>query len=267
MINIVCALPCEAKPLINRFKLRCISDSVFPLYQNEEIFLIVSGIGKVAVSNAIAFLFVKTGENKNRAWLNYGIAGHKSLAIGENVIINKVTDSVTNRHYYPVVMENVKLQKKGIVTVDQPADNYAGDSLYDMEASAFMESISRYASIEFVKLFKVVSDNECQSISSINKSFVSSLIESSLAEIVCLMERMSNLQADYARIYVQPKIYDQCIAEWHFSQYQKKQLMKLLIRWEAVVGVMEFSRLSKFNKSSEVIDFIDQGLRSYEFSL
>ena len=101
MINIVCALHCEAKPIVDYYKLSALPNCIFPIYSNEQINVVVSGIGKVDTSAAMTYLFVKTLEHKNSAWLNYGIAGHKSAALGTWFNVNKISEVSSGLNWYP----------------------------------------------------------------------------------------------------------------------------------------------------------------------
>ena len=56
MINILTALPCEAKPLIHHYRLNGRQVHGFRIYENSDMRLIVSGIGKVAAAAACACL-------------------------------------------------------------------------------------------------------------------------------------------------------------------------------------------------------------------
>ena len=83
MIQLLTALKCEARPLIEAFNLvRCQGNGPHELYQNGELQLLVSGPGKTAAAAATAFAFASSGLQENTAWLNIGIAGHRQLQPG-----------------------------------------------------------------------------------------------------------------------------------------------------------------------------------------
>jgi spore photoproduct lyase len=71
MIYIVTALAGEAIPLINAFKLKKdLSFTKFDLFKNDEIRLIVSGIGKIRSSIATTYLLVKNSPSSDDRILN-----------------------------------------------------------------------------------------------------------------------------------------------------------------------------------------------------
>ena len=69
MINIVTALPAEARPLRDHFKL-CdkLQNTAFALYRNADTALIVAGPGKVAAAAATAVLAGITPASTTSAW-------------------------------------------------------------------------------------------------------------------------------------------------------------------------------------------------------
>ena len=84
MIHFVVALPAEGKPLIDRYGLRRRTlRSDYPIYEGNDITLIVSGIGKVAAAAATACLHASTNDHRPGVWLNVGIAGHSQRPVGE----------------------------------------------------------------------------------------------------------------------------------------------------------------------------------------
>lgn len=106
MLYLVTALPCEAKPLIEYFKLTKMTHIhlPFPVFVNKsnDIYLVISGIGKVKAAIATTFLY-SLASDQTGCFLNIGIAGSLEYQIGDCVIANKVTEFSTQRHWYPYV--------------------------------------------------------------------------------------------------------------------------------------------------------------------
>src|SRR5436853_5329305 len=100
LINLVIALHCEAKPLIQHLKLKKIVDQSlpFPVYLNpsKTIHLVIAGVGKIRMATATAFLFCFTGAKPYSSFLNIGIAGSTQFKIGELVFANKISEISTN---------------------------------------------------------------------------------------------------------------------------------------------------------------------------
>jgi 5'-methylthioadenosine/S-adenosylhomocysteine nucleosidase len=89
MIGIVCAMHEEASYLIKKYKLKQVCGKPFKIYQNQDITLIISLIGKV---NAAAATVELIDLYKPKYIVNIGLAGglNKELEIGQTVIISKV---------------------------------------------------------------------------------------------------------------------------------------------------------------------------------
>lgn len=163
-MGIVIALISEAKPLIDHFKLKaCTSKFSFSLYRNDTIHLIVSGIGKVNAALAVSCLQNEM-EGFPAAWLNVGIAGHRSMAIDTGVIAHQVVDAGTTHTYYPTLL--VPFGKTHtLCTVDRPETSFPDDYVYEMEASGFMQAALKCSTSELVHCYKIISDNRHMSIS------------------------------------------------------------------------------------------------------
>ena len=76
MLIWVCALHCEAKPVIDFYRLKkSHDDTAFDLYRGDDMVCIISGTGKVASSAACAWLAARYADAASLAWINLGIAG------------------------------------------------------------------------------------------------------------------------------------------------------------------------------------------------
>lgn len=156
------ALQAEAQYLINYYKLKQ-NDSIqdFKLFSNDNIILIVSGVGKEKTKNALNYCFENFQINKA---INIGIAGccDSSIRIG--------TLFCTNR-----LLKNINFAS--ITCVDEPlsCDENLETLLVDMESAYFKEIVSKY--IDDIYIFKVVSDYLDTTIP--KKSFVIDLIQKS----------------------------------------------------------------------------------------
>jgi nucleoside phosphorylase len=164
------ALLCEAQSLINFFKLE-IDTTVknlpkySKLYINNEIILIVSGIGKENTIKALTFVFETF---KIKKAINLGIAGcgDSSIKIGTLFCTNKL---LPNINFAP------------ITTVDKPleCDSELETLLVDMEAKYFIE-VSKEYNISNTYIFKVISDYLDLEIP--KKAFVLELMQNNFAK-------------------------------------------------------------------------------------
>jgi nucleoside phosphorylase len=196
MLNIVVALPAEARPLLEHFRLRDKQhNTAFPLYRNADMALIVSGPGKVAAAAATALL-AETGTTRSTtAWLNIGIAGHAHHAIGSGFIAHRITDSATGKNWYPPQIHDLSMPTENLYTVDRPEDDYPTAALYEMEASGFFPVACRFSSSELVQCFKVVSDNRTQATTAVTAKVCAQLITEKLTDIEQLVNTLSGMAA------------------------------------------------------------------------
>jgi nucleoside phosphorylase len=198
MINIVVALPAEARPLLDHFRLLDKQhNTAFPIYRNPDMALIVSGPGKVAAAAATALL-AGTGTSHTRAaWLNIGIAGHAHHAIGSGYLAHRITDRATGTNWYPPQIHDLPMPTENLCTVDRPEDDYPAVVLYEMEASGFFPVASRFSSSELVQCFKVISDNRTQATTAVTAKLCTQLITGRLADIEQLVNALSGMADDH----------------------------------------------------------------------
>lgn len=159
------ALLCECQTLINYFKLKQDkSCKNFKLYHNNQIIIIVSGIGKKNTINALNFIFENFEISKA---INIGIAGckDKNIDIGTLFCTNQKLKGIANT---------------SLTTVDEPLNdiNKLKTTLVDMEASYFQEVCNKYC--EKIYILKVVSDYLDTNIP--KKSFIIELMQKSFKE-------------------------------------------------------------------------------------
>ena len=157
MLCLVVALAAEARPLLASYRLQGVSGHPYRICADEQTHLIVSGIGKVAAAAATAYLRALIGDTP-AAWLNIGIAGHGSQAVGTPLLAHKVVDVASGKPFYPTFTAPPPCRTTLLHTVDH-AQPPVGDAAYDMEASGFCEAAQRFATSERIHCLKVVSDN------------------------------------------------------------------------------------------------------------
>ena len=229
MLHIVTALPCEAKPLIQHYRLNGgQSENGFRIYENPQIRLIIAGIGKCAAAAACAYLQGAEPHGKH-AWLNLGIAGHGGLNIGAAVMAHKVTDASTGKCWYPAMPFKHPCPTVELVSVDQPQTDYDDNIAYDMEAAGFYATTSRFNSSELVQVLKIISDNRDTPADQVSAQQAEQIIS---ANLDCIDELIQHLFALQQQQQIPPEI-KQFQQQWRFSVSQQHQLQRLLQRWQA----------------------------------
>lgn len=265
MLNIIVALKCEAKPLIQHYGLKHVpGNHPFPVYEKDGIILTISGPGKVASAAATAFIYTLLGQHSNSGWLNLGIAGHKSRSIGQGVLVHKITDNAANKNWYPSIVFTPQCESVNLITIDQKKDQYHENAIYEMEAAGFFEIASRFSTTELIHCYKVISDNQFNPVTNITEELVIELIFANLAEIDIILTEIRNLSATLKSLETVPPNYQEISNRWHFSVYQKGELRRLLKRWELVLCEPESNKtsliplLKKCKNSKGVLSLLGQ---------
>jgi nucleoside phosphorylase len=159
-INLVVALPAEAKPISSRFGLERVQpDLVFPLYRRERVTLVVAGPGKANAAAATAFLYAVGGCPLDAVWVNPGIAGHAEGQIGEILLAHEITDAGSDLSWHPSLAADSPCPSENLVTLDRPDLVYEHDGMVDMEASGFYPTARRFSADGLVQVLKTISDN------------------------------------------------------------------------------------------------------------
>ncbi len=150
MIYIVTALKPEAQAFVDFYRLKKSKLDNYTVFYNEQIHLIVSGLGVLnarAATQTIINHFDITDKDK---FLNIGICGApSSYEIGELLEIGSITYEGINHTFKDA---------QSIVCLDSEAsdNNY---KIVDMESYGFYDAVIHNPAIEKFYIFKVVSDH------------------------------------------------------------------------------------------------------------
>ena len=236
MINLVVALPAEARPLIRHYHLWSREPrGLFPVHENETIRLVVCGAGKVSAAAATAFLQATGDHAGMQGWLNVGVAGHAEQAIGEGLLAHRITDQATGRQWYPPLVIDRPPPSGNLTTLDQAGPEYPDETMLDMEASGYYPIACRDATAELVHSYKVISDNRQSPAGSLNAARVEDLVSGRLEEIDTLITQVSELAHELRALHAAPPELELFEANWRFSVSQRHQLRRLLKRWHLIL--------------------------------
>ncbi len=223
------ALPCEAKPLIEHFKLKKeLSCTAFTIYRNSQITLTVTGIGKSSMAAGVAYTLALFSAPTLPVLMNVGIAGHGSYQLGSVFAADKITDQESGRSYYPQLIVNPPCPTQAFTTVVQPQLEYPSESLYEMEASAFYEIAIRFSSNELIQCIKIISDNKNNPSTQIKPAQVSRWLSDVLPLIEKYYSQLSRLASMSQTQLAHTVNYAEIITNWHFTTSEKLQLSNLL---------------------------------------
>lgn len=202
-IGIVTALHAEARPLIDYFNLKKdLASAKFEIFSNDDIALIVSGIGKIKSAVATTYFFSQIDP---ACAVNFGICGTPKThyTIGDLIVINKIIDFAGRREFFPDMIVKHGLIEDQVTTFDTPVTmDMAVElnlNLVDMEASGFFQSASVFLAPDKIATLKIVSDY--LELDHITREFVAELVQKKLPEIDGFIQRFSAAQSKSDEVF------------------------------------------------------------------
>ena len=267
-VFIFIALACEAKPLIQKYALKKLSQQhPFELYSNDKIAVIITGVGKVAMAGAVTYSMAIFPEIQKPLLLNLGIAGHKNKPLGAMYLADKIIDAENSKKkFYPQLVGSFPSPSTVLCTVSKPHKEYTGDCLYDMEAAAFYEMAIKFSSSELIHCLKVISDNQDQPADTVNAKTVSVWIDQQLTVINIIVEHLMALRLSITE--PQPILYQALIEQYHFTVTAQIKLKALLQRWDVVTDKSSLViNHSDFTNGKQILVWLERIIERQDFSL
>ena len=264
MIHLFCALKCEAKPLLDHYRLNHHAPAdVFPVYVNQQqnISLTITGIGKQSAAAAVIYTWMLLEAQASDAWLNVGMAGHGNMNTGNIALANHIIDADSQQGWYPQILFDTDLPRSKLLSLSTPCTDYR-DCLYDMEAAGFYASVTRIATSELCHCLKIISDNPDNPAKILPEKAVHELIQKNLDAIIQTITQLQSLSDELASIHAPLQYYEQFQNRWHFTQYEKNRLRQLLQRWQALFAERDplSPELNTLKNSSEVLAQLEHTL-------
>ncbi len=241
------------------YRLRGVGGHPYRICAGEQTHLIVSGVGKVAAAAATAYLRARIGDAP-AAWLNIGIAGHGSQAVGTPLLAHKVVDAASGQPFYPTFTAPPPCRTTLLSTVDR-VQSPDDDAAYDMEGSGFCAAAQRFATSERIHCLKVVSDNPQSPHQTLNAEKVAALIKAQLDVIAQVGEHLQTLSRQLHALHSDPPGFAALTTRWSFTATQQHQLRGLLTRWQTLAPDCSLDdALLALQSRDEVLDYIKKQL-------
>ncbi len=241
MVNLLVALAAEGRPLIQHFGLEPLPGGApFQLFRGGDLQLVVSGIGKVAAAAAAGYLYHLNGSHRDQAWLNLGLGGHRELAVGAVRLAHKVSDAA--ECWYPPRVFPTPCATAEVRTVPEPERQFSQNAVYDMEASGFYATCTRFSTGELVHVLKIISDNAAEPARRPSRREVGELMGAQLPVVERVIGELQALAAEQENVHEDPEELQQFLGRWRFTVTQQFQLRDLLRRWQLIklgVSAME----------------------------
>ena len=182
MLIFMCALHCEAKPIIDFYRLKKSTEPAdFDLYFNGQIACIVSGMGGEKMTAAVAWAINEVAQ-PDSTWINLGIAGHRTLEVGSMVLASKVSLSGQLKSIQLNPSSDTELTFLPVITQQKESVNYIDDAMFDMEAYPFIKAVLTVTPNKNALCIKIISDNQ-NSLPTRNKAQISDLIARHMTDI------------------------------------------------------------------------------------
>lgn len=264
MIHLVVALPAEAKPIIRHYQLKRVSSlKHFSVYRSEDVFLILSGVGRANAQEAVACLHECAASPKNSIWLNVGIAGHREYPLGTGVLAHKIIDRQTDESWYPPILFKPPCPTASILTVDRPEAQYSEPLVYEMEASGFYDAATQYSTAELIHCFKVISDNRKTSPWFAMRR-AERLMTNHLETIDAIVQSLKALASSLPTFSRSDEDIEVMTKRWHFTVTERHQLKRLLERLRTLEpeGVILDGELKQLRNAGEVLHFLEHRIDS-----
>lgn len=262
-IVIQTALKQEAAPIISYFDLKkVVSEHAYPLYQNDNLFLAISGTGKLAAAGTLSFIVAKYC-NQTPILINFGIAGGK-YEIGTPFLISSISDHASMQREYPSFAYELPIDFAPLITVDQPETSLMAETLYDMEASGFFHAAKKLTTLEYIAILKVVSDQGVSHHSQIDKS----QLQKHLAQAIHPLKQLINAIKDIQQPPFASQEEEIFLNRWHFTTCESHKLMHLLTRLQAIYPEEGFiSYCLPLKSGKEVLNKLEKLLQEAEICL
>lgn len=192
MIYLITALDAEARPLIEKYRLKRDYTLPYTLYVGEEIVLLVTQPGKNNAMMATSALLGWRIPKAQDILLNVGICGAPAeYPIGESMLIHQIFDG--DRRYYPDILYPHTLRESPLLCSETPADT-PRDIPVDMESGGVYAAAARFFKLHRMAFFKIVSDH-CQP-ETVTKEGVITLVHSRIPELDRLITALKSVSAE-----------------------------------------------------------------------
>lgn len=165
MIHIFTALYPEAKPLIQALSLKkCAAQTHYQQFLSEEgdLCLTITGVGPLQAAAVTASVLTDYDAGAQDQLLSLGTAARLTTCPASMYHVNKITEAVTMRDFYPDMVLNTGLPEASLITgaklYTKQESGYAAD-LYDMEAAAIYQAASMFLGPHQMNFLRIVTDD------------------------------------------------------------------------------------------------------------
>lgn len=259
-IIIISAFKSEIEFLLKRYNLKRISlIKEFSIYSDAKssIYVAISGMGNLNMSNIIGFLAGKNIINKFSLIFNIGLAGSKNDKIGSIYRANKLSMLNQKNNFYPLNIVSSAIKNKNLITTDYIID-YPEAELIDMEGYGFFAAASKFVLNEQITLLKIVSDNDMSQLNLVRQELAKNLTSLNENIVFSIIDEVKDFFANHFKEISDAKEYDILITEIKFSFSQKVILKKILNKIGHNNIVLNLELLLKLNSGKKILAKLEE---------
>lgn len=276
MIHIFTALYPEAKPLIQALSLKKrAAQTHYQQFLSEEgdLSLTITGVGPMQAAAVTASVLTDFDAGTSDQLLSLGTAAALTACPAFMYHVNKITEAVTMRDFYPDMLLKTALPEASLITgakllvaqdtwaqveaqqdvksrqdtTDDSVSSILGDRLaaprlYDMEATAVYQAASMFLGPHQMNFLRIVTDQGLSESEAIAPqalaAHVTACVEQQVDTIVAVVDKLRALTAaEAAEHHVltenERQLVDKLIADAHFSKVMADECVQL-IRYAAL---------------------------------
>lgn len=190
MLVWMCALHCEAKSVIDYYRLSKISGRHnFDIYQRGNTSCVVSGMGADNMAHAIHWTKRFLPQQDSIYWINLGIAGHKTFALGTAVLINRASSANDHNPLLVSCDFSHDFVTAPLISLSQPQTDYDEIAVFDLEAHTFFLTTHQFSTVNRCQSIKIISDNS-ETLPTRDKAWISQIIADNMSRITQFAEQL-----------------------------------------------------------------------------
>jgi len=179
MVYFICAFEAEARALIEHYKLQKDQNQPYPLFSNEEMIILISGMGQENAKKAVDYLLLQYIPTRDDILINLGIcAAQEKFPIGS---LLKVQSLRNESESFELEIFDSALEKVSCFSSKQVLTRTQKTDIAEMEAITVYKVASAFFAPSKIIFFKVVSDHFKPF--KIKKQFIIDLIRGHIKEI------------------------------------------------------------------------------------
>lgn len=241
MIFICTSMYCEASPFIKQLNLKKDSKvNKFEIFKNDEIILIITGVGKIKAAVAVSYLLSKYEPGTSDLFINIGVCGaNKDMVIGNAYLCNKIIENDTKKTFYPDILFKHPYKEASVETcsnIIKSYDNRLEGQLVDMEASGIYQAALLFFETHQVFFIKIVSDY--LNTKNLSEAFVLKLVEDKVQGIIAWMNeiKLGFLYNKNVLSNEEQEILNLVVENLKLSSTMENQLKQLIIYYKLQHG-------------------------------